>query len=92
MLRTKAKFCRYFCLQGIQPPVLVFVQSKERAQELFNELIYDGMNVDAIHSGKTQAQVIFFSSLSQIDPVPFVMHIIFIYIKNVDFIEIFFHE
>ncbi|XP_071159391.1 probable ATP-dependent RNA helicase DDX52 isoform X2 [Mytilus edulis] len=42
--------------KGIQPPVLVFVQSKERAQELFNELIYDGMNVDAIHSGKTQAQ------------------------------------
>ncbi|XP_052766131.1 probable ATP-dependent RNA helicase DDX52 [Mya arenaria] len=42
--------------QGIQPPVLVFVQSKERAQELFHELIYDGMNVDVIHSDRTQLQ------------------------------------
>jgi len=41
---------------GFHPPVLVFVQSKERAKELFNELIYDGMNVDVIHSDRTQAQ------------------------------------
>lgn len=40
--------------KGIQPPILVFVQSKERAQELFNELIYDGMNVDVIHSDRPQ--------------------------------------
>lgn len=39
------------------PPVLVFVQSKERAQELFNELIYDGINVDVIHADRTQTQV-----------------------------------
>ena len=43
--------------QGIQPPVLVFVQSKERAKELFHELIYDGMNVDVIHAERTQLQV-----------------------------------
>lgn len=43
--------------QGIQPPVLVFVQSKERAKELFHELIYDGMNVDVIHADRTQLQV-----------------------------------
>lgn len=41
---------------GLDPPVLVFVQSKERARELFNELIYDGLNVDVIHSDRTQAQ------------------------------------
>lgn len=43
--------------KGISPPVLVFVQSKERAQQLFNELLYDGINVDAIHADRTQLQV-----------------------------------
>lgn len=43
--------------KGIRPPVLIFVQSKERAQELFVELIYDGINVDVIHSDRTQTQV-----------------------------------
>ncbi|ENN71883.1 hypothetical protein HUJ04_001041 [Dendroctonus ponderosae] len=42
--------------QGISPPVLIFVQSKERAQQLFNELIYDGIMVDAIHADRTQTQ------------------------------------
>ncbi|XP_046427466.1 probable ATP-dependent RNA helicase DDX52 [Neodiprion fabricii] len=42
--------------KGMMPPVLVFVQSKERAQELFNELIYDGINVDVIHADRTQTQ------------------------------------
>ena len=36
--------------------MLVFVQSIERAKELFQELIYDGLNVDVIHSERTQAQ------------------------------------
>ena len=35
----------------------MFVQSKDRAQELFNELIYDGMNVDVTHSERPQTQV-----------------------------------
>lgn len=48
---------RWIFLQGVQPPVLIFVQSKERARELFHELIYDGMNVDVIHSDQTQEQV-----------------------------------
>lgn len=43
-------------LQGFTPPMLVFVQSIERAKELFHELIYDGLNVDVIHSERTQAQ------------------------------------
>lgn len=40
----------------LQPPVLVFVQSKRRAQELFAELVYDGINVDVIHAERPQAQ------------------------------------
>ncbi|XP_058948166.2 probable ATP-dependent RNA helicase DDX52 [Pocillopora verrucosa] len=42
--------------KGFQPPMLIFVQSKDRAKELFHELIYDGINVDVIHSDRTQAQ------------------------------------
>lgn len=44
-------------MQGISPPVLIFLQSKERARELFNELLYDGINVDVIHADRTQLQV-----------------------------------
>ena len=43
-------------MQGFSPPVLVFVQSIERAKELFHELIYDGLNVEVMHSERTQAQ------------------------------------
>ena len=43
-------------LQGFTPPLLVFIQSKERAKELFHELIYDGLNVEVIHADRTQAQ------------------------------------
>lgn len=46
--------------KGLSPPVLVFVQSKDRAQQLFSELIYDGINVDAIHADRTQLQVSFY--------------------------------
>lgn len=42
--------------KGFQPPMLIFVQSKERAKELFHELIYDGINVEVIHSERTQTQ------------------------------------
>lgn len=45
------------CMQGFLPPVLVFVQSIERARELFHELVYEGINVDVIHAGRTQQQV-----------------------------------
>lgn len=41
--------------KGLKPPVLLFVQSKDRAAELFRELVYDGVQVDAIHSDRTQA-------------------------------------
>ncbi|KAG0710693.1 putative ATP-dependent RNA helicase DDX52 [Chionoecetes opilio] len=42
--------------KGYEPPVLLFVQSKERAKELFRELIYDNITVDAIHADRTQKQ------------------------------------
>ncbi|NP_001116486.1 probable ATP-dependent RNA helicase DDX52 [Xenopus tropicalis] len=42
--------------KGFTPPVLVFVQSIERAKELFHELIYEGINVDVIHAERTQQQ------------------------------------
>jgi ATP-dependent RNA helicase DDX52/ROK1 len=42
--------------QGLKPPALIFLQNKERAKELFKELIYDGINVDVMHAERTQAQ------------------------------------
>lgn len=42
--------------KGYEPPVLVFVQTKERAKELFRELIYDNITVDTIHADRTQKQ------------------------------------
>ena len=38
------------------PPILVFVQSIQRAKALFHELIYDKINVDVIHSELSQNQ------------------------------------
>ncbi|RHZ62740.1 hypothetical protein Glove_335g42 [Diversispora epigaea] len=45
-------------IQGgeLKPPVLIFVQSIDRSKELFHELIYDGINVDVIHSERTKVQ------------------------------------
>jgi len=37
--------------------MLVFVQSKDRAKDLFHELVYDGINVDVIHADRTPQQV-----------------------------------
>lgn len=36
--------------------MIIFVQSKERADELFHALVYDGINVGVIHADRTQAQ------------------------------------
>ena len=41
---------------GLKPPVLLFVQSIQRAKELFHELVYDGLHVDVIHSERPRAQ------------------------------------
>lgn len=45
--------------RGLKPPVLVFVQTKERAKDLHAELqtsIYGGLKVDVIHSGRSELQ------------------------------------
>jgi ATP-dependent RNA helicase DDX52/ROK1 len=47
---------RQLIQQGLRPPVLLFVQSVDRAKALLRELVYDGINVEAIHAEKTQAQ------------------------------------
>ncbi|KAI8382427.1 P-loop containing nucleoside triphosphate hydrolase protein [Blakeslea trispora] len=47
---------RQLIQQGIRPPVLIFVQSIERAKELFHELVFDGINVEVIHSDRTKTQ------------------------------------
>jgi len=36
--------------------VLLFVQSIERAKDLFKELVYDGINVDVMHAERSQLQ------------------------------------
>lgn len=50
---SKIMELREIIRQGIQPPVLIFVQSKDRAKQLFSELMYDGLNIDIIHSDRT---------------------------------------
>jgi ATP-dependent RNA helicase DDX52/ROK1 len=47
---------RQLIQKGLTPPVLIFVQSIDRAKELFHELVYDGINVDVMHSERTKAQ------------------------------------
>lgn len=41
---------------GLQVPALLFVQNKERANELYHELLYDGINVGAVHADRTKEQ------------------------------------
>lgn len=41
---------------GFEPPILVFVQSKDRANDLFKELLFDNLNVDVINSDRSQAE------------------------------------
>uniref|UniRef100_A0A6B2L6W5 RNA helicase n=1 Tax=Arcella intermedia TaxID=1963864 RepID=A0A6B2L6W5_9EUKA len=42
--------------EGVKPPVLIFVQSKVRAEELFREFVYENLNVDIITGDRTTAQ------------------------------------
>lgn len=41
---------------GFEPPALIFVQSKQRAKDLFAELAYEGLIIDVIHADRTVAQ------------------------------------
>ena len=47
---------RQLIQQGIRPPVLLFLQSKDRAKDLFRELAFDGINVDVMHAERTPQQ------------------------------------
>lgn len=47
---------RQIVQKGLKPPVLLFVQSIDRAKELLRELIFDGINVDVMHADRTQLQ------------------------------------
>lgn len=40
--------------EGFEPPVLIFVQSKERAQQLKKELVYNDLHIDVIHGDLNQ--------------------------------------
>lgn len=53
-----------FNYQSLNPPVLVFVQNKERAKELYDELKFDDIRASVIHSDLNQIQVIFGISFS----------------------------
>ena len=39
----------------LRPPVIIFLQSQDRAQALFGELVYDGIHVDVIHAGRSKS-------------------------------------
>ena len=47
---------RQIIQEGLSPPTMVFVQSKQRATALYRELVYDGINVDVVHADRTKAQ------------------------------------
>ncbi|KAG8374254.1 hypothetical protein BUALT_Bualt11G0112300 [Buddleja alternifolia] len=42
--------------ESLNPPVLLFVQNKERAKELYNELKYDDIRADVIHADLSEIQ------------------------------------
>ncbi|KAJ6817053.1 DEAD-box ATP-dependent RNA helicase 57 [Iris pallida] len=42
--------------ESLNPPILVFVQSKERAKELYKELAFDDIKADVIHADLNQLQ------------------------------------
>ncbi|KAI9143527.1 P-loop containing nucleoside triphosphate hydrolase protein [Paraphysoderma sedebokerense] len=40
---------------GFKPPIIIFVQSIDRATALFRELVYDNINVEMIHSSRSKS-------------------------------------
>jgi len=51
----RALALRQMLRDGVEPPVLVFVASKERAQALHKKLAFDGLRIDCIHSDQSPA-------------------------------------
>jgi ATP-dependent RNA helicase DDX52/ROK1 len=46
---------RQLISDGLRPPVLVFVNTKERAKEVHKELMFEGVHVDSLHASQSQA-------------------------------------
>lgn len=47
---------RHIFQESLLPPILLFVQSKERAKEVQRELAFEDVQVDCIHADLTQSQ------------------------------------
>jgi hypothetical protein len=47
---------RQMVREGLRPPLLIFVQSVERAMQLFHALVYDGLRVGVLHAERTAAR------------------------------------
>jgi len=47
---------RQILREGVLPPVLVFLQTKERARELYHELCYDDIKVEVMHADRSPEQ------------------------------------
>lgn len=47
---------REIIMSGIQVPVLIFVETKEKAKHLANEFLFDNLNIDFIHSERDQKE------------------------------------
>lgn len=47
---------RQMLIEGIEPPVIIFTETIERAQVLYEELLPHRINVDMIHSGRSQSE------------------------------------
>ncbi|KAL6841867.1 hypothetical protein ACP4OV_028379 [Aristida adscensionis] len=54
--RGKLLALRQSFQESLNPPVLIFVQSKERAKELYKELAFDDVRADVIHADLTEQQ------------------------------------
>jgi ATP-dependent RNA helicase DDX52/ROK1 len=54
--RGKLLALRQLIETGVKPPVLIFVQSMQRAEQLQQELQLDSMTVDIIHGERSQQQ------------------------------------
>lgn len=55
-IKLSSEKSRCLFLQALNPPILIFVQSKDRAKQLFEELRFEKVKVDVIHADKTDAQ------------------------------------
>ncbi|KAK8460968.1 hypothetical protein SEVIR_2G425900v4 [Setaria viridis] len=54
--RGKLLALRQSFQESLNPPVLIFVQSKDRAKELYKELAFDDVRADVIHADLSEEQ------------------------------------